>query len=124
MSGLDVTEKAYLKWKDIQALKDYGAVGFFSYELLKFYHESGKQFGFDVSALHDVCAVAVLSRPDLFTWEDLHVEISCEGITRGMTCADRRLKPSREGNVRVVMDVDQNAFAAYVLECIGSYERK
>lgn len=122
MSGLDVTEKAYLELKDIESLKDGGKVSYFSYELLKFYHESGKQFGFEVSALHDVCAVAVLLRPELFTFKDLHVEISCQGITRGMTCGDLRLRTNKKPNARVVMDVDQKIFAEYVLQSIKSFD--
>lgn len=122
MCGLDVTEKAYLTKSDIERLKNDRPISMFAYELLCFYYESGKQFGFDVATMHDPSAFAVIVRPDLFTITPYAVEISLDGITRGMTCVDRRKQPANKANVNVVMDVDQPAFARYVLESILSLD--
>ncbi len=122
MSGLDVTEKAVLTHNDIKSLKEQGKASHFSYELLEFYHQSGKQFGFNESAMHDACAVAVLTKPELFQFNSLPIEISCEGITRGMTCADKRIITAKTPNVKVAIEVDQPRFSKYILDCINSHD--
>ena len=122
MSGLDVTEKAFVTYDDIISLKDKGNTCHFAYELLEFYYNSGKQFGFQNAAMHDATAVAILTIPEIFKIESYPIEISCEGITRGMTCADRRLIKSKSSNVRVVMDVNQKDFSKYILESIKKHD--
>ena len=72
--------------------------------------------------MHDATAVVILTIPEIFKIENYPVEISCEGITRGMTCADRRLITSKPNNVRVVMDVNQKDFSKYILESIRKHD--
>ncbi|MFQ7233864.1 MAG: nucleoside hydrolase, partial [Enterococcus hulanensis] len=57
MSGLDVTEKAEIIVDEINQLKNKGKVSHLAYELLSFYNQSGRQFGFINSPIHDLCAV-------------------------------------------------------------------
>ena len=65
-------------------------------------------------AVHDVCAVAYLSRPDLFTSETARVEIETEGRwTAGMTVTDFR---SAIPNALVPVKLDVDGFWDYVLD--------
>ncbi|CAM3633562.1 nucleoside hydrolase [Erysipelothrix urinaevulpis] len=124
MAGLDVTEKSCLSYEQILSLKNQGTVSHFSYELLEFYHQSGKQFGFDESAIHDAVAVACLIYPELFVHKDYAIEISCSGITRGMTATDLRLKQDKEKNVKALIDVDQEKFSNLLLQAIQLHDRR
>jgi inosine-uridine nucleoside N-ribohydrolase len=44
----------------------------------------------DSCALHDPLAVAVVSRPELVTFVDAHVEVQLDGVARGVMVADRQ----------------------------------
>lgn len=66
-------------------------------------------------AVHDVCAVAYLSRPDLFTSVPARVEVETAGEwTAGMTVTDFR---SSVPNALVPVKLDVAGFWDYVLEC-------
>ena len=117
MSGLDVTEKAVITEKEILSLKQKGRVSNLVYELLSFYHESGKQFGFKDSPLHDLCAVQYLITPEIFTGEFRYVDvITDEGAARGQTFADLRMLPKHQENVFVLMGVDRERFITSLIE--------
>lgn len=70
--------------------------------------------------LHDPLAIGVALDPSLVRFEELHVEIECEGrIARGLALADRREIPSykkRRPNCRVAMSVDAPRFLQLFLE--------
>jgi inosine-uridine nucleoside N-ribohydrolase len=70
--------------------------------------------------LHDPLAMGVALDPSLVRFEELHVEIECEGrIARGLALADRRGIPSykkRRPNCRVAMAVDAPRFLQFFLE--------
>lgn len=117
MSGLDVTEKAVITEKEILSLKQKGRVSNLVYELLSFYHESGKQFGFKDSPLHDLCAVQYLITPEIFKGEFRYVDvITDEGAARGQTFADLRMLPKHKENVFILMEVDRERFITSLIE--------
>jgi purine nucleosidase/pyrimidine-specific ribonucleoside hydrolase len=70
--------------------------------------------------LHDPLAMGVALDPTLVGFEELHVEIECEGrVTRGVSLADRRAIPShrkRRPNCRVATTVDARRFLALFLD--------
>lgn len=70
--------------------------------------------------LHDPVAMGVALDPSLVGFEDLHVEIECEGrATRGLSLADRRELPShrkRRPNCRVATTVDSPRFIKLFLD--------
>jgi purine nucleosidase/pyrimidine-specific ribonucleoside hydrolase len=70
--------------------------------------------------LHDPLAMGVALDPSLVGFEDLHVEIECEGrATRGLSLADRRELPShrkRRPNCRVATTVDGPRFLKLFLD--------
>lgn len=117
MSGLDVTEKAVITEKEICSLKQKGKVSNLVYELLSFYHESGKQFGFKDSPLHDLCAVQYLLTPEIFKGESRYVDVfTDEGTARGQTFADLRMLPKHQENVFVLTGVDRERFITSLIE--------
>lgn len=119
MAGLDVTEKAEVTVREIESLKEKGRVSRMVGELLSFYNESGRQFGFTDSPIHDMCAVAYLLEPELFSGEYQFVNvITDEGRARGLTFADKRLVCGREKHVLVLEDVDRDRFAAMLFEAL------
>ncbi|MFJ7935604.1 nucleoside hydrolase [Sporosarcina sp. NPDC096371] len=124
MSGLDVTEKAFVTIEEINALENGREVHQLVYELLKFYNESGKQFGFEHSPIHDLCAVSYLVDPTMFSGKHYHVDVvTDDGTTRGMTLADRRLKPAKEQNVFVLEDINREAYVHTLLQALARLDK-
>ncbi len=70
--------------------------------------------------MHDPLAMGVALDPSLARFEDLRVEIECEGrVTRGLSLADRRPIPAhlkRAPNCRVALTVDAPRFLGLLLE--------
>lgn len=125
MSGLDVTEKAAITVEEINALREKGRVSHLVYELLSFYHESGKQFGFKDSPIHDLCAVEYLLAPEIFSGYSCYVDVATdEGSTRGQTFADRRTLPQNEPNALVLTEVDREQFVKILIEGLERLDEK
>ena len=119
MSGLDVTEKAEITVEEIHQLKDKGRVSQLAYELLSFYNQSGRQFGFINSPIHDLCAVVYLLKPELFTgsFADIHV-ITDDSPARGLTYGDfRRIAPEPKLTL-VLEEVDRGGFVDVLIEAL------
>ena len=117
MAGLDVTENAAITLNEIKTLKDKGKVSHLAYELLSFYNESGKQFGFIDSPIHDLCAVEYLIKPEIFSGKNYYVDIVTDnGISRGQTLADLRKVPKHKDNVFVLKQVDRKKFVETLVE--------
>lgn len=119
MSGLDVTEKAEITVDEIHQLKDKGRVSQLAYELLSFYNQSGRQFGFINSPIHDLCAVVSLLKPELFTgsFADIHV-ITDDSPARGLTYGDfRRIAPEPKQTL-VLEEVDREGFVEVLMEAL------
>ncbi|WP_438733382.1 nucleoside hydrolase [Enterococcus sp. AZ128] len=96
---------------EINQLKNKGKVSHLAYELLSFYNQSGRQFGFINSPIHDLCAVVYLLKPELFngSFADIHV-ITDDSPARGLTYGDfRRIAPEPK-NTLVLDDVDREGF--------------
>jgi pyrimidine-specific ribonucleoside hydrolase len=119
MSGLDVTEKAMIYPRQWEALHHGGAASRFFAQLLDFYNIASRKFGFEGSALHDLCAALWILKPDLFESAYYHVAIETRGeLTRGMSLADRRRVPSLPPNARVLLDIDREGLVSYLLESL------
>jgi len=120
MSGLDVTDKAYIEEKEIAELSRRGRASRLVAELLKYYGEGYRKRGLSSPVLHDPCAIAYLIRPDLFTWEEMFVDVETRGeLTRGMTVADMRPGNRQEPNVRVLTDVNRAGFIELIFEALA-----
>jgi len=125
MSGLDVTEKAFIEEREIDALRWRGKASALVARLLEFYAAVYRTRGMGAPVLHDPCSVAYLIRPELFEAEDFYVDIETRGeITRGMTVADRRPGRWQEPNVRVLLDVDRRALMELLFEGLARLDRE
>lgn len=120
MSGLDVTNKAYLKFEAADQLKSKGRYSNFVGELLDFYSLYGKKHGYPGNSMHDPCAVAYLINEELFKGKKYHVMVETnDTLTRGMTLADNRIEAKEEDkNVKVLLDVDREKFEKLIFEAL------
>ena len=60
--------------------------------------------------------------PELFTVEEMHVDIEVAGdYTRGATVGDRHHLTSAAPNARVIMGVDRDGFAVLLVEAVKAY---
>ena len=76
-------------------------------------------------AVHDPCAVMVLTHPHLFTTRAHHVTVETRGeLTTGMTLIDMRgLIERLAPNCDVTWDVDADAAFDVIVESIGGFSR-
>lgn len=86
---------------------------------------AGEDVGVTSCALHDPLAVAAVSRPELLTLADAHLQVQLDGVARGVMVAERvltgtgRTSSGREPNARIAVGVDADGFAAYFLDSLG-----
>ncbi|MCR4907419.1 MAG: nucleoside hydrolase [Lachnospiraceae bacterium] len=123
MAGLDVTERALMLPEDFQKIRELGnPVSDIVYQWLEFFYKFHCKLGYAGAPMHDPCAVMVLLHPEIFTIKKYHVEIETEGdYCRGTTVADVRGTTGKEPNADCIMDLDRDAFAAYLIEAVGRY---
>lgn len=124
MSGLDVTEKAEITIEEIDSLKDKGRVSHLAYELLHFYNKSGRQFGFINSPIHDLCAVAYILNPKMFSGTSYYVDVVTDGKARGLTFADKRLASNQSKNVLVLEEVDREKFVSELMNALELLDKQ
>lgn len=123
MSGLNVTHQALIMPGEIAALRALGgAVPLAAAGLLEFYLGAYLQRGFPGAALHDPCAVACLTNPELFTSRPCHVAVETRGkYTIGMSLVDLRPYSEAKPNVTVNMDVNRQGLIKLLMDAAGSY---
>ncbi len=125
MCGLDMTEKALMYMDEIEKFSQQpGKITALAVDIFRFYADYYRQEGFNGIALHDPAVIAYLMRPDLFTTEEMYIQVETQGkLTTGMTFVDRRICPDKPApNVKVCTKVDRTAFVNLVEECCLSYE--
>ena len=72
--------------------------------------------------MHDVCAVMALIHPEVFTMQDMYVEIETSGMyTTGKTVGDIYNITGRKPNATCLMDVDRPEFVRLLTEYIKRY---
>lgn len=119
---LDVTRQVILRQADLSAQlgRRPGPVARFVADFTLHGFAFGTERGDGGIVMHDPLAVGVALDPSLVGFEDLHVEIECEGrVTRGLSLADRRPIPAhrkRASNCRVALTVDAPRFLGLLLE--------
>ncbi|MFF1876311.1 nucleoside hydrolase [Leifsonia sp. NPDC058230] len=126
--GLDVTMRVRLSREDAGALSaGTGSFAPFAGEYTAAWIDflaaanPGDTSQADSCAMHDPLAVAVLTRPELVTWRDAHVDIvTGEGLARGVMVADLLTSEHPPAaNCRIAVDVDAEAFRAHFLGTIA-----
>ena len=77
----------------------------------------GPRFAGTGAALHDPCAIAWLSRPDLFTTRDCSATVDLgPGPSRGRTVIDRWRRTGAPNNVTLLETLDADGFFALLSE--------
>lgn len=125
MSGLNVTEKAFITKDEIDAIRALGGqTPVLAAALLDFYLGVYLKRGFPGAALHDPCAVASLTNPELFSARQYHVTVETQGKhTAGMSIVDARRWSDAKPNVTVNMDVDRTGFIKLLTDAAASYQQ-
>ncbi|WP_430598167.1 ribonucleoside hydrolase RihC [Enterococcus sp. AZ177] len=112
MVGLDVTSTAVLTRNETEKIKEFGKVGNMFYSLFQHYRGGSLQTGLK---MHDVCAIAYLTDPDLFTVQETFIEIALEGPAAGTTVADLKMKYHDTTNATACLAIDIPAFQNWVV---------
>ena len=114
MVGLDLTLQAMVTDTIKQRMLTLGTLGRELVVPLATFWNDPQDPNWGGQAVHDVCAVAYLSRPELFTAVPARVEVETDGRwTAGMTVTDFR---SSIPNAVVPVTLDVDGFWDYVLE--------
>jgi purine nucleosidase len=112
MIGLDLTLQAQANSIVVDRLKGMGPLAHELIVPLATFYFNPKVPDWDGQAVHDVCAVAYVARPDLFATRPARVDVETRGeFTTGMTVVD--FDPPVP-NALVATKIDVNGFWAYV----------
>lgn len=113
MIGLDLTLQALVTDTIRKRMADLGPLGRELVVPLATFWNDPQDPDWGGQAVHDVCAVAYISRPDLFRTVPARVEVETDGRwTAGMTVTDFR---SSIPNAAVAVELDVDGFWDYVL---------
>lgn len=104
MCGLDVTLQTRISTEDVKEIEGFGKVGEMVSQLLSNYDSPSTAA--DEFAIHDLCTIIYLTRPELFTSKRATVNVVTEGEASGCTLTHY----NEEGHVHVVLDVDIEEF--------------
>lgn len=120
MVGLDLTLQALVTEQIRERMLALGPLGRDLVVPLATYWNDPQDPDWGGQAVHDVCAVAHLSRPDLFTSVPARVEVETEGRwTAGMTVTDFR---AEQHNALVPVQLDVDGFWDHVLGCYAGWQ--
>jgi len=119
---LDVSRRVVLTFEHLNRFPaaDRSRVGDFLHRLIPYAFRAHHQYlGVEGFPLHEVVALASITRPSLFRSEMMALNIETEGeLTRGMTVFDRRRIPQWQRNIEVITDVDVQGVLDYVFETL------
>ncbi len=122
MFGLNVTHEVIATPSRIEALRDIGNdVGIEFAGMLDHFHGVYRdRYGFDGPALHDPCTIAWLLQPDLFTTEEMRVDVKTSaGLSYGRSVHDRWRIAGKRSNCTVALDVDADGFYTLLTDLIA-----
>ena len=125
MAGLDLTHQAKAYPEILDRIKELdNEVGDLVVELLKFFGKSYYEvFGFEAPPLHDVCAVAKLIDDDVFTTENMRVDVEVDSkLTYGRTVCDFNHKSDQPKNTDVAITLNQDLFWDILIKNLAKYE--
>ncbi|WP_339226926.1 nucleoside hydrolase [Oceanobacillus sp. FSL K6-2867] len=117
MCGLDVTRLTSVTMGDVMKVKDHGSIGKMIYEMLHYYKNA---YSNEAIAIHDLCTIFYLTKPEFFTVKQAKVDVVTEGPAAGCTvtnyidggnvsvCVDANVKAFREEFVNVFQEINSN----------------
>lgn len=117
MCGLDVTNQAMLTPDYLAALPALNRTGKMLHALFSHYRSGTMRTGV---RMHDLCAIAWLVRPDLFTVKPCFVAVETLGeYTAGTTVVDIEGRMNKPANVQVALDINVSGFQHWVAEVLA-----
>ncbi|HCD7549923.1 TPA: ribonucleoside hydrolase RihC [Citrobacter farmeri] len=117
MCGLDVTNQAMLTPDYLATLPTLNRSGKMLHALFSHYRSGTMRTGV---RMHDLCAIAWLVRPDLFTVKPCFVAVETQGdYTAGTTVVDIEGRMNRPANVQVALDINVSGFQQWVAEVLA-----
>lgn len=117
MCGLDVTNRAVLTAEYLAGLPELNATGKMLHALFSHYRSGSLATGL---RMHDLCAIAWLVRPELFTLKSCFVAVETQGTwTAGTTVVDIEGKLGQTPNAQVALDIDVDGFRQWVAEVLA-----
>lgn len=120
MAGLDVTEKALLYPEHLEEISKFGEVGKFIEEIIR--SNPRPMIEGSLLQLNDVVSIMVLSNPEMFSGEDMFVDVELGGhFSRGWTLGDQRRINRKLHNTRVLTDLDYDKFIKILIERLSEY---
>lgn len=118
MCGLDVTNRALLDPAYIAKLPTLNQTGRMLHALFSHYRGGSMATGL---RMHDLCAIAWLVRPALFTLKPCFVAVETQGKwTAGTTVVDIDGKLGQAPNAQVALDIDVDGFRHWVAEVLAA----
>lgn len=123
MSGLDVTEKAYVKPEEWESFRNDNEVARVVAEWCDFFYIHLKELGWPGALMHDPCAVMYLVHPEIFVAKDYYVEMELKGeYCRGATVPDYYGLTGNKPNCKCLLDVDREKFVEYLDAAVRSFK--
>ena len=117
MCGLDVTNKAMLSPAYLEQLPSLNQTGKMLHALFSHYRSGSMATGL---RMHDLCAIAWLVKPELFSMKPCIVAVETHGeFTSGTTVVDIEGRFERQPNAQVALDLDVDGFQAWVAQVLA-----
>lgn len=117
MCGLDITNRATLTPDYLAALPEVNKTGKMLHALFSHYRSGSMATGL---RMHDLCAIAWLVRPELFTLKLSFVAVETQGLyTAGTTVVDIDGKLGQQPNAQVALDIDIEGFRLWVAKVLA-----
>ena len=131
MCPLDTTRDLYLTMDDIEFIGTIrNPVAQMNYEMCRFYNDAVNKNNnaarrFKGLCIHDLCAAAYVTNPELFTTVKYQGDVETEGeLTLGFTVLDYeniRQVPEEERNVTFINSVDRDGVLKIYFEALKSF---
>jgi inosine-uridine nucleoside N-ribohydrolase len=112
MAGLDVTHRAPVSADYLDELRNIGnQAGAFVHAAAQHYLQFYLQRGEEGLVMHDVHAIMVLLRPEIYSMRQVRIDVETAGnLTAGQTVADWRGQWGRPAQTQLLVDVDAQEF--------------
>lgn len=117
MCGLDVTNNAMLTAEYLATLPSLNRTGKMLHALFSHYRSGSMATGL---RMHDLCAIAWLARPEIFSLKPCFVAVETQGTyTAGTTVVDIDGRFGKPANAQVALGIDVDAFRAWVADVLS-----
>ncbi|WP_057828423.1 nucleoside hydrolase [Liquorilactobacillus cacaonum] len=113
LAPLEVGQKAKVTPDLSNKIKDLGMVGEMLYSLFSHYRGGSLKTGLRI---YDALAIAILEKPELFTFDKTYIEIETSGkFTAGASLMDFKNYLGKKPNAKVAIDIDVAMFSEWLL---------